>query len=327
MELGMNRRGDVPTVLIIPVSFVLILLALFSFLTISGKLENSSKDISQVIMEINFYEGYVRGIADEAFFESISFKDSDLKKKYQEICRKRELQIGEAGNFFGKIRTGDFVLEKKDEKYIFEVKGLFVKSERKENKMKREFDIKKEFYVKKEAEKPKSECKVQASGGQISDYYSKANSKAQGFALSIFWQEDEVSDIIGSGMYPRAGEAFPKATDVKSTLDSLAISKGAKITFYSQKNFKGEILLEGAGPLVIYNRLNFPNGKNIFDEDVLNKELKELYQSEFPPSARKLSDSDMHNWAKSIYRGSIITAQGLENVYEYAGGSVKIECL
>ena len=322
---ALNKRGDVPTGLIIPVTIILMLLALYSFLTVSWKLENNSRDISQIITEVNFYEEYIRGLADEISLESIESGEQGLKEKYMGGAKERDMQIKEAGSFFGKIRNGEFVFEKVDDKYVLNIKGLFVKSERKANALRREFDIIKSFYVKKEPKKTKSICRVQASGGLILDYYSELHSKKIGYGATLFWKDDDFSDIAGPGEYKTAGEAFLQATDSVHTIDSIAISKGTKLIFYSKENFEGDILFEGTGPILLYNGYTVPGGVNPMGENVLKMEFKEPYQSEFPQSTRSLSDSDTHTWARTKYRFGMANS-ALKEIYEYAGGSVKIEC-
>jgi len=141
----MNKRGDIPTALIIPVAFALVFFVIFTFLSLNGTFENSGRDISGAIAESSIYEQNVQVVAIEIFHETINSGSGELKKKYQEISQARDMQIEEEGNFFGKIRTGDFSIQEKDGKYIFEVKGLFVKSEKGYNKMTRVFDIKEEY--------------------------------------------------------------------------------------------------------------------------------------------------------------------------------------
>lgn len=139
-----NRKGDVATFMIIPVAFILIVLAFYSFLTYDRQVKNFSKDVSEVIGDINFYEQYVKAEAESIALESVSARNID---KYKEIAKERDLQIESGGNFFGKIRNGEFIFEKKGDKYVLEIKDLFVQSERGANKMKRNFDIYLEFFV------------------------------------------------------------------------------------------------------------------------------------------------------------------------------------
>ena len=69
--------------------------------------------------------------------------------------------------------------------------------------------------------------------------------------LTKLWFEDEYSEYVGLGEYKELYSVFSKS--IYHTFDSVAIDKGTKIVFYSQPNFKGNIVFEKSGPCIIWN--------------------------------------------------------------------------
>jgi len=141
-----------------------------------------------------------------------------------------------------------------------------------------------------EVYKPTANCRAHFSGLLMTDYTKK------GHATEI-WKVDYGSEYVGKGEYPRAISAFPKAHG--QTFDGIAIDKGTRVIIYSQKNFKGEILLDETGPAIITNVLRI-------DQDLVKEEVKENNRrnfkeplnSQFPPSCRKMSSSNMFDWSQ-----------------------------
>ena len=145
----MNRRGDVPMILLFLVALVLSLIALYIFLSFRNDSLSVSKEMSNVLQEteenkqiILFESVYIANVA----INCSDCKSSDYRERYKEIAWRREenaLKTVGIGNFFGKIRNSDFVFEKRGEDYILEVKGLIVGDRDKSdyNRIDRKFDI------------------------------------------------------------------------------------------------------------------------------------------------------------------------------------------
>ena len=78
---------------------------------------------------------------------------TDLKEKFQEVNKKinegleytSENRYPGSGNFFGKIRGGDFEFKMDGVNYVLEIDGLFVKSKVGEMEIVRDFDLEMEF--------------------------------------------------------------------------------------------------------------------------------------------------------------------------------------
>ncbi|MBM3233061.1 hypothetical protein FJZ18_02755 [Candidatus Pacearchaeota archaeon] len=140
-----GKRGDVPTILLVPITLILIIAALFYFRSYNGEIQNKSSEVAEIIEEVTLSQATLEKVSELIGEEALASESDDMKKKFQEIAAGHDLRWNGVGNFFAKIRTGDFVFEKKEKSYILEIKGLFVQSERGANKMKRGFDIIKKF--------------------------------------------------------------------------------------------------------------------------------------------------------------------------------------
>ena len=136
----MNRRGQLSLFLTVGVAAVLCLSALFIFATFKSDFGTKSEEISNMISEVEFGQGYIIESARDIGEEVIG-SEGDLKESYKEIADKRYLGIESSGNFFAKIRTDDFNFEKVGEEYVLKVDGLNVQARRGYNIMKRNFDL------------------------------------------------------------------------------------------------------------------------------------------------------------------------------------------
>jgi len=139
-----SRKGNVPIILLFIVALILVITALLNFLSFSGSFEIQSQQIADIMSRVEFGKSYVYSIAEISGKESI-LSGEDFRKKFKEIVDNRDFRIGETGNFFGKIRNGEFKFEKSNEGYILEVDGLFVQIEKGANKIRRNFDLRVEF--------------------------------------------------------------------------------------------------------------------------------------------------------------------------------------
>lgn len=302
----MNRRSQVPTILIFLAAILLVILALFAQLTFKNNFKSQSQLLSEMMQEIKFNKQYVLTqsslILKETENSCFSCSANEFKSRFQDLAASKKLSYFHegAGNFYKKINEGDFTITKSNEAATLEIRQVFVQSQRGHNKIKRFFDIK----LSTEEEPPEitslSACRAHFTGVLPADE-SILNIPISAEGKTKIWREDEVSNILTGGEYPNNSEAYPKAivkfrignTIVVPTLDGIAISNNTRVIIYSEPDFKGNILLDIKGPIVIYNVL-FKDGNP--DEIENNKIWKEPLQSEFPPKTRIWSDRDMIAW-------------------------------
>ena len=136
----MNRKGHIPTYLLILIAIALSIGALFAFASFSNKEEIRAQELAEIMAEVNFGQNYALKSAELIGAGAIE-NGGEMKEQFMIIAAERELRIESAGNFFGKIRSGDFSFTKDGKEYILRVNGLFAQSERGLNKVRRDFDI------------------------------------------------------------------------------------------------------------------------------------------------------------------------------------------
>ena len=140
---------------------------------------------------------------------------------------------------------------------------------------------KRKLKLKPKQEKPCKNCRAFFTDNLVDD----------GTTYSEAYKIDQYSDYVGAGNYPDASKAFPRASS--GTFDGIAIDKGTRVIIYKEKNFKGAILLDRSGPLIINNAKHkglMPNFET--------KIFKEPIQTLFPQGTREWSNLNMNLWSK-----------------------------
>lgn len=138
----MNKKGDVPTILLFIIALVLAVYSLFVFITFDRGFGGNSKLLSDMIIEAEFYKQYAKESAKLIVEQS----EGDVGKMADIAAARGEI-FEFPGNFFAKMRNKEFQLDNN----ILRVSGLFVKSERTnektgyKNEIKRNFDLCMEF--------------------------------------------------------------------------------------------------------------------------------------------------------------------------------------
>ncbi len=145
-----NRKGHIPTLLLFAEALVLILTAWYTFFTLDDKLgsyANSIRDAENLINDEAFYVSRLAPLiveravdrADKNNFDS-SFSDS-----FKRIAAEVDLNSELSGNFFGKIRNGDFKVVHEGGSYSLIMQDVSVYSKSGENELTRTFDLEVRF--------------------------------------------------------------------------------------------------------------------------------------------------------------------------------------
>ena len=141
-DVKMNKKGDVPTILIFLVAVILSMMALYSFVSFNSDFSNQSVDLVSLTSDIELAEKYVQFKAESISNRVIDSETEDIKLKFQEIAKNENIGYEGSGNFFVKIEEGAFSFEKKSaETYHLSVKGVFIELQIGENVIRRNFDI------------------------------------------------------------------------------------------------------------------------------------------------------------------------------------------
>lgn len=136
-----NRRGQIPILMLFAVTIILVIVALMSFATFDRAFNDNPLSVSKAIAKVNFAGEYIESSAKLIANEVIKNRSSDLSVKFKEIASLRDLQVQESGNFFGKIRNGEFNFENVGDEYKLNVNGLFVQASYGDNQITRKFDL------------------------------------------------------------------------------------------------------------------------------------------------------------------------------------------
>jgi len=145
-----GKKGQIPILMLFLVAIILVITALFSFFGFSGDFGDNSALVSRTIAGAEFGQDYVASSAKLIVGETIMAQGD--KREFMRIANGKDLGIQEAGNFFGKIRDGDFVFESTGgdvrpeirqyvQSYKLEIKGLFSRSSYGNNEIKRNYDL------------------------------------------------------------------------------------------------------------------------------------------------------------------------------------------
>lgn len=140
--------------------------------------------------------------------------------------------------------------------------------------------------------KPIDNCRAHFSGLLISDYY-ESNWKSE------IWVIDESSEYVGEGEYPRAINAFPRAH--KATFDGIAIGEGTRVIIYEKPSFKGKILLDKVGPVIITNKIRLEEDERMYE--IVTENNNKIFKDDelntlFPPNKRLMSSTNMFDWSQ-----------------------------
>lgn len=117
-----------------------------------------------------------------------------------------------------------------------------------------------------------------------------ADARVDEFSSKAYFK-DPFSDYIKKGKYTST-EAFLVYSSFK-TLDGIAIPAGVRVVIYSEPGFKGKVLLDAVGPMIVNNI-----AKNTSSEvqELQTKTFEGPLEGVFPPSTRTWSTSDMNLW-------------------------------
>jgi hypothetical protein len=127
----MNRSGHTPTLLIIPIAFLLIITAVTSFVFANKPVDAFSKEISQDLRSQLQYEHYIRQVFEDSVHatfsgSSTSWSESFLTSRFQHEVSLRDFGIVEAGNFFLVVKRGEITISRDSDVWNLEVKGIFI---------------------------------------------------------------------------------------------------------------------------------------------------------------------------------------------------------
>lgn len=141
----MNKKAQIPTVLLVVVALALALAALFIFAKFDSTLSSNSKKFSTLSTNILFAEQYINAQTKLTMKNAIrncsACSAAELSGKFKEEINRHDYRINGVGNFFGKIRNNEAQIEQTVEGYRLAIPDLFLQSEVGANKIRRDFTL------------------------------------------------------------------------------------------------------------------------------------------------------------------------------------------
>ena|SRR3989338_8080483 len=130
----MNRKGDLPTILVFIVALVLVISSLVIFVGFKGGHEALSSEFSSTISELNFYRDYAYQAISFMINEAVVLADdknfaADFRTKLREIAVRSYVVEG-AEDFINKIKKDEFTVSKDGAIYILRVENVLVEAGR-----------------------------------------------------------------------------------------------------------------------------------------------------------------------------------------------------
>jgi hypothetical protein len=123
----MNRKGDLPSAMLLIMAITASIAVLIFFVTFDNNFNGQSKNLSLLVQNIELNEKYVIDkaavIGEESILACVDCSDTPLNAKFKDAANKKDLSYTGAGNLFAKIRNGEFSFIKNGENYILEIKG------------------------------------------------------------------------------------------------------------------------------------------------------------------------------------------------------------
>jgi len=140
----MNRRGFIPTLLIFIVALGLAILALTVFISSGLAFSSGTEQFNNLVLGIEFSEDYVVRNSEVLGSEAI-MSGLGIRGEFMVLVADKDISNDDFGNFFGKIRNGEFVFEKVGDNYFLEFEKLFVRSVEGQSSIIRNFNLMIEF--------------------------------------------------------------------------------------------------------------------------------------------------------------------------------------
>lgn len=106
------------------------------------------------------------------------------------------------------------------------------------------------------------------------------------------YQDDPYSDFIGAGKYAWIDRFLTYANF--QTLDGIAVPPNVRLVIYSEKDFKGKVILDVTGPAVI-NNTQLQKSAESSHAHTKTYDTERL-QTTFPQTTRSWSESNMQSW-------------------------------
>ncbi len=140
----MNRKGDAPLILLVIVALALSVIALFVFLSHDSTERVRTVELGKFV-QLDEDQRYIVAsttlIGGESVKQCLTCDSVTLKQSIIAKASTRDFGVKEAGNAFGKLRNGDFVVSVTGENVTLSFTKLFIQVQSDEGEFRRTFDL------------------------------------------------------------------------------------------------------------------------------------------------------------------------------------------
>lgn len=141
----MNKKGHIPTVLLLVPMLMLMIIAIATFNNFEADYAEKSAESLSLLEGIKFSEAYIDSTLTYSlgkFLEGNQGQENlqGFDLNFKRYVDSKDLRL-DSGNFFGKVRNGEFTVTDTGDNYVLVIEGVFVKSKSGVSEMKKEFNI------------------------------------------------------------------------------------------------------------------------------------------------------------------------------------------
>ena len=142
----MNRKGHIPTALLLPAALVFAVIILFTFVSFDNRMDMDSKKLSELVNEINFQDRLAERVMMQMVSDSIAAADVTISTKSFEDGFRDSLERF-AGNrnhedlreLLDKIAAGGYKFSEDDGEYTLVIEDGVIRKKAGRNEIVRSF--------------------------------------------------------------------------------------------------------------------------------------------------------------------------------------------
>ncbi|MBS3076986.1 hypothetical protein J4233_01810 [Candidatus Pacearchaeota archaeon] len=142
----LNKKAQIATSMLVLIALIFSVAALFAMVSFNGNLQFSSVGLYGMINDANTMNNYFIQ-QSQIFGKSLVIECKDcsneqILEKGKTFDAQRKIRFTNEGDFFAKLRNGEFKFEKQaDNSYTLKIENIHVQFESGYNKIERNFDI------------------------------------------------------------------------------------------------------------------------------------------------------------------------------------------
>lgn len=142
----LSKKGHVPTLLLFLFSVILVAAAWFSFLSFDGNINDKEEELYGAVHAANFEREFIEFVFTRMVDRTAKKADvSNFIVSFNQEFKSYALRVDEktdiSGNFFGKIRNGEFNLTLQEEIYNITLNDISIIVDSNNNELKQTFNL------------------------------------------------------------------------------------------------------------------------------------------------------------------------------------------